>query len=692
MIVRSLRIAVLFGMLGMGVLHAQTGSPFSSINIDGPNGNVTVELPIRSDDATGGSAGWTGAPTAADWKGMSTLAIPEGDSIALTGYDFQTNGTMSERIINWGRDGVQPEGILSTLVYMAAPTLHPLTPDRGTYGAVLTQGIEGEGTWLPINLGNWTRIEESRAGFPDVDYFTSGDLAGHIVIVSHTNDNSGINVLLEVDAPGSGKFFSFVIPGSARGFWPRVAIDGNNVIHVIWTYQETDESGQDDPKKRVLSYARSSDFGQSWENVVDFTGPGQQLPEASGGDSYQIDAEGGTVAIWYYTGQGVRIIQLLNHSSGTFGAWVAHEIDGIDQSHVYTNHSDPDSVYFDDSDFYGPDTVGYVTDTVATPAPIFDMMVLEDGTVIGANAQYASFLRRFLIGTPEQHEDTSAWRQRDNFITILQNHLYDRAFEFHHVRVDSNRMTMLTESAIPLPEGVDLSAEFNEPRGSRIVRARWPQFGINGDGHIFMIYGSGKEGDVVVATPRDSAEAQTFYFSHTYSVRSNDGGVSWSDPVDLTPEGVDAQYGSLADWVDDEAHIALQVDSYPGDYLTSSDTNAYNIHPAIFSTIEVMIIPTELLSGVDDQKAFAGSVSITGVSPNPVRGQMELSYTVGRTGQTSITIVDALGRTVGTLLDGNRIKGEYRISTDLSDLPSGAYHIVIANGEGTSTAPLHIVR
>lgn len=667
-------------------MSAQTGSPFRTLNLDEPAEKNVPVSPFRTSDATGGSAAWTGTSTAGDSKGVSAQALTIGDSIAVTGYDFQTNGTMAERIINWGKNGAQPEGIQSTLIYMAATTLHPNTPDRGTYGAVLTEGVEGEGTWLPINLSSWVRIEEARSGFPDVDYFPSGDLKGHLVIVSHTNDNSGINVMLEVGSPGSGEFFTFVIPGSERGFWPKVAIDDSSHIHVIWTYQNVDESGQPDPKANFLSYARSTDLGQSWGNIADIGGAGQDLPGTSGGDAYTIDAEGPHVAIWYYTTD-VRLLQVTNPSAGLFNAWVPSVVSSVRYRNTYTTHSG-DSVFHDDSDHYGPDTTGFVSDTVPTHNGYFDMMVQEDGSVIGAFGQYNSFMRRFLL----VGEDTTAWSRRASLIVPDNSTVpLDRAFKFVHLLADG---TPITTSLVPLPEGVDNSAEFFGPRGFGEILARWPQFGMNGNGDIFMIYGSGKAGDVVTGTPEGQTEERTFYRSHTYSVVSNNGGSSWSAPKDLTPVGVDAQFGTLADWVDHEAHIALQTDTYPGDYLTSSDSNGFKLHPAVFSSIEVMILPADALSGVDDNVLNTASVgvAISNVSPNPVSSHMELTYSVARSGQTSITIVDALGRTVGTLLDGNRIKGEYRISTDLSDLPSGAYHIVIANGEGTSTAPLHIVR
>lgn len=630
---------------------------------------------MRGDESRSG-AGESSAIVRNEAKGHQLFSLTGGDSVGTTGYDFQTNATMMERIINWGEDG--PEGILSSLIWMASTTLHPNTNDRGTYGAVLTD-IGDAATWLPINLNKWERIENVRSGFCDLDYFKNGDFQGQIAFVSHANDQSGVTLAIET-SKGSGDFgFQVKIPNSVGGLWPRIAIDGGGVIHVIWTYQETDPfTNEPDQNAGVLRYIRTTDQGTTWQQPVDFASASTQtLREVIGGDAYQIAANGDNVAIWYYT-RSVQILQIYSANNGA--NWTASLVDQPQYQHAIYDPlgENPDSALFSDPSF-GVDTLGFRSDTVPAPGSSFDLMVTPDGTVIGAYPVWASYLTRFFPAG----SDTSAATFRGGIIYRQPEFAYtDYALRFARTNIDG----VLDRSTVPAPAKADNSGEFYQDRGLTSGLARWPQFGMNSEGRIFLIFGAGNNEDVVTAAPEDSTTERTFFRNHTYITNSRDGGLTWETPRDLTPVGVDAQFATLADNVDDEVHIALQADTYPGDYLTSSDTGSgYGLHPAVFSNIEAMILPVGTVTSVADRADGNGLVSMASPQPNPTAGTTRLSYTIGRTGHAKIEVFNVLGQKVATLLDGNRVAGTYVTTFDASALGNGVHYITLSSND-TKTA------
>ncbi len=627
--------------------------------------------------------------------GASSL-IEGADSLFSTGYDFQTNAVMPRRIINWGRDDVSPATIASTFIYMAAQELFPTTPGRGTYGAVLAD-FGAERGWLPLNLDTYERMESSRSGFCDIDYFKTGDFAGQVVVASHSNDLSLVNLFLETDGPGSGQYLEIQVPGTDGALWPRVAVDGENIIHLIWTYQGLD--GTPDGREGIMAYTRSTDLGANWDPVIQFTtgrtsGDPNALPTASGADGYQIDANGSHVVIWYYSNS-VNLFQISHSNYGDVSSGELWQVDVIAATRYrnrYGTHSDPDSVYYNDPRYDGTDTTGFVSDTTTSPGSAFDMMVMSDGSVVGVYTEAPTYVTRFTVGADDTTQSTylSGLIQRGEVPAYT-----DRSLRFVHVeRNDQSEIDFNQNTIIPPPTGLELNGELYRPRGLGTDVVRWPQMAIGSNGDLFAIFGSAKEGDWVSEVV-DGSTNVNYYRSHTYAVRSTDNGASWTIPQDLTPEGVDAQFASIGMWVDDEAHIVLQTDTYPGNLLNSSDTGTgFGLHPLVRSNIEAMIIPSAALapSSADDARRAYGTTAINAISPNPAKDNVTLSYTIGRSAEVKLEIIDARGKTVTHFFEGRRVAGAYTTMTSVADLASGLYHLVLTVDGVSKTMPMNVVR
>jgi hypothetical protein len=238
---------------------------------------------------------------------------------------------------------------------------------------------------------------------------------------------------------------------------------------------------------------------------------------------------------------------------------------------------------------------------------------------------------------------------------------------------------------------------FYQARPYTASLARWAQLGRNASGHTFVVFGSGKAGDVVEEQVDlgDGLETVQFYRSHTYAVRTTNDGTTWSPIQELTPDGVDAQFASLANVVDNEAQVIVQCDTYPGDYVSSEGLGQQlGLHPAIFSNIEVMRIPESQFApaGVATSDRIARSLTINSISPNPVRATATIDYNVRETAHAELSIYDALGKKVRRLFSGRRVTGDYMMTTEVSNLPAGVYTVVLTNGGSTTTQQMTVVR
>ncbi|MBU1707262.1 T9SS type A sorting domain-containing protein, partial [bacterium] len=67
--------------------------------------------------------------------------------------------------------------------------------------------------------------------------------------------------------------------------------------------------------------------------------------------------------------------------------------------------------------------------------------------------------------------------------------------------------------------------------------------------------------------------------------------------------------------------------------------------------------------------------------PNPFNAVTELSYTIADAGHVRLSVYDITGRLVATLVNKEKPTGEYRVTFDAGDLPSGVYIYSLKSGE-----------
>jgi hypothetical protein len=326
-----------------------------------------------------------------------------------------------------------------------------------------------------------------------------------------------------------------------------------------------------------------------------------------------------------------------------------------------------DSTMYEDPDVL-PDTTAFRSDTVPTPGGSLDVLIDNDGTIHGVFPLYASYTRRYQVGSADSAAPGGI--------------IYQAGFNYTDVGLVYYRETSdgtFFRTVLEQPGGVDNSGQFLDDRSYASGFSRWPQLGFGADGNIYLAFGSGKSGDIINAQSQLETEAKNYYYSHIYAMYTNNG-RDWSTPVDLTPEGIDAQFPSVSNLVNDKLMIAYQADTYPGDWLSSSGTNTTTgaatgsgLHDQLRDVVEVMSIDKAALgsinaAGVSDHTTTdrtTATASISSVAPNPTTGSTTISYNVGQTGEYTIAIFNTLGQKVATPLNhANRLAGSYTLGID----------------------------
>ncbi len=78
--------------------------------------------------------------------------------------------------------------------------------------------------------------------------------------------------------------------------------------------------------------------------------------------------------------------------------------------------------------------------------------------------------------------------------------------------------------------------------------------------------------------------------------------------------------------------------------------------------------------------------------PNPASGQVLVRININDQALTTLQITNNLGVVVKTLTDDVMAAGEYEISADIADLPSGVYFLIIQSGRYRQTRQMTIMR
>lgn len=97
--------------------------------------------------------------------------------------------------------------------------------------------------------------------------------------------------------------------------------------------------------------------------------------------------------------------------------------------------------------------------------------------------------------------------------------------------------------------------------------------------------------------------------------------------------------------------------------------------------------------GNPNEHAVTGATMLAAtIWPNPSSGTATVFVDIPAAGPASATLHDMHGSAVRTILEGIYQPGRLDISLDATDLPSGAYTVVLTSGTRHATVLFHLVR
>lgn len=144
--------------------------------------------------------------------------------------------------------------------------------------------------------------------------------------------------------------------------------------------------------------------------------------------------------------------------------------------------------------------------------------------------------------------------------------------------------------------------------------------------------------------------------------------------------------------------IAISDGGDPSDY-TSPASAVYNSEPCVcwkdVSTPgwqKIMFDALWLQTGVEERPGEELSRGLVSLAPNPSNGSARLSYIVKQEGHVKISLFDATGRLVETIVNATKPAGEYTVTVNNKNLAAGVYFIRVEIPDGMATKAMTIVR
>ena len=497
--------------------------------------------------------------------------------IGTSTYDLQSNGAVQNRIV------VHDDGTISA-GWTMSQEYNTTYSDRGT-GYNFFDGT----SW---GAQPTARLESSRGGWPSIIALGNGGECA----ITHNTANSLINNTSRTNI-GTGAWTENTVTPDYL-IWNRSAAGGidGNTIHMIALTEPSGGTWTGLPFNGVsgaLLYYRSQDGGITWD-ITDMQLPGTDSSAQIGmsGDVYAIAAKGQTVAVAYFDDWGDSFI-VKSTSNGDSATWTK------------TTFLDfpVDKYAMDDGlDLDNDDTLDYVYSTDNCGALILDdfgdahvfygVMQYRDDDLTDAASSWFPATNGIAYWnesfgpdtTPATVQDTSLW-----YSDMMNDHWIVQAPDLNGDGIVS---------------GVDSTGGYALYYGSR---ASMPNAGLDAFGNIWLSFSGYTE----------TADNGTQVFRHLYVTKSEDGGITWKTPVDVTPhddwDGMqESVFGSMNPVVDDKIRIVYQKDFEPGlavrgdeDMVDNNDIIYLEIDTAgLFDGSTTAIIETENNLKINDNRIF----------------------------------------------------------------------------------------
>jgi hypothetical protein len=590
---------------------------------------------------------------------LNAAAIIPGDTIpetiiGQTTYDLQTNGTISNRVVNVNKK------VSATWTMSLTGNTTSVWPDRGT--GYNYSGDDGA-TWLPQPTA---RVESFRTGYQNVacDGFKEAILA-HTATTGQAGEITSIR-----STQGSGSWTEGSIPGTTPSvdWWPKFTAGGadGHSFHAIW--QGTGVAAG------PLYYSRSTDDGNTWSTRIEIPGYvwGTDVFAVSA-DCYSIDARGDVIAI--VAGDLAQDVTLLK-SIDNGVTWTKRIIEQF-----------PIPLY--DPATMNTDTNGDgVADTLWSGTS-------DETVVIDNNNKVHVFYGRTRV-----IEDVGA--------TGLSYFFTQDLAYWNEDRGDGYWCWLATppdlngDGTISVPTGCNFDPAEN-PVGyygtGLVAYIEMPNASVDSNNTLYVSYQAADE--------LSDTSIYGQMFMHPYIIKSLDGGITWtnsdsaydvllaSQPTD--GQSYDGAFAAIAKHSDAYVHLTYQRDFAPGTTLSGTNfpcefgNNNEAINDMVYVSIPVNSIPsgTQALNCYVPPDAIQtiinSSFSISSNYPNPFRGKTSLDINLKKPADVSVEVNDLLGRVLSVQKYSNFNTGIHTLTIDATKFAAGVYTYKIKVGNDAIT-------
>jgi hypothetical protein len=550
-------------------------------------------------------------------------------TIGTTGYQLQTNASLCNRFV------LSPDGTLSATWTFSAQQAS--WTDRGT-GYNYFDGS----AWGPNPT---VRIENVRTGFTNIG-ITGG---GAEVVVSHEAAELHIS---QRPVKGTGAWSDAAFLG-APDVWSRLAVGGANgtTLHVISQTTGTANPpfmGQDG----ALAYSRSLDGGVTWDKLHTVI---PEIDAASylgfGGDSYSIDARGDTIAI-VAGGFDIDVVLIKSVDNGT--TWTKT----IVKYFPIPLFDEPNMLSDVDSDG--------IADTIETNDA--SVHVLLDN----AGKAHVWYGRMRMLNDDLSDGGVSYFPGTDGLM-------------YWNETMGPSTASVSTPVMIAAAADIDMDGilTVSDWGTYQVSLSSFPSAGIDAAGRIYLAYAGIYEGNAENGTPGDGKS-----YRHTYVMRSDDGGMTWCPPQDVTdPPGptqqdfIEGVYGSLARRVDGFVHLLLQKDGAVGHGVTAA-TPDMQTGDAEMVYVKIPVNDLACPVGVNENTVSLSSMSLY---PNPANANTNLAFTVANKGKVIIRIFNVTGQMVAEVANQEFAAGNHNMEISLDKFNAGIYVVNMISADGTAT-------
>ena len=435
-----------------------------------------------------------------------------GEAIGSTGYPLQSNSAAMDRVIAYG------DGTISAL-WTGSTVADGSWADRGMF----YNRFDGT-SWGPAPTA---RVESVRCGFGSI--VTVED---HEVVASHDGatirlfGNSAIGATDWTELGGSTQHL---------GLWPRITCAaGTDDLYLI-----SPNSGT----PTAINFSRSDDGGETWTVLNDVLPlDSANCVTSLSADCYQIGVYGNTVYVLYGSSW-TNLYLLVNESNGDPGAWVVNEI-------ISTGFCNYQGDLDQTSDVNGDG----IADTVETTDGFHEMVIDGAGNVHVWSGYY------WLL---DDDPATEGW----SYFPSLYGLWYWNSTMAYGEPTWIDLIVDWDESGDPFDGiGADLGMY------DGVTFTSMPTVSLDESiGRIYLAYTMPIEYTDYFDDPT-VAEAQSF--RDLFGTYSDDGGMSWSAPVNMTytaHENREVSYAYSYDRVVDGCmHAIWHEDDEPG---TALDAN-----------------------------------------------------------------------------------------------------------------------